>query len=170
MDDVFQWILDHCDRTYRRGNWAGRGVLPALEGVDGTAAHWRPHPEQHTIAEIVLHIAYWKDAAGARLAGRPWTYDEQQDWRQVAATESGWAQAHRELDAAHERLMADLRALGADRLLAPLPKVEGEARTLRAIDLAMDIATHDHYHAAQIFVLKRLRTGAVAPSQAVGDQ
>ena len=37
---------------------------------------------------------------------------------------------------------------------------------LRAIDLVMDIATHDHYHSAQIFVLKRLLTGAVAPSQA----
>src|SRR5438034_11281676 len=32
--------------------------------------------------------------------------------------------------------------------------------------LAVDIATHDHYNAAQIIVLKRLRTRAVAPSQA----
>lgn len=162
MDDVLQWILDHCDQTYRRGNWAGRGVLPAIEGVDGPGAHWRPHPEQHTIAELALHMAYWKDAAGARLAGRPWTYDERQDWRTAPATDSGWTHAQQELEAAHKRLMADLGGLKENRLLAPLPTLQGQTRTVRAIDLAVDIATHDHYHAAQIFVLKRLRAGAAA--------
>ncbi len=163
MTNILHWIAERCDRTYTRGNWAGSGVLPSIEGVSVEAVHWRPHPEQHTIAEIVLHMAYWKDAAGARIAGRSWTYDEYQDWRPVPATEQGWGQAKAELQAAHERLMADLRALRDDRLLAPVTRVEWEKPTLRVIDLAVDIATHDHYHAAQIFVLKRLsatRTGA----------
>ena len=64
------------------------------------------------------------------------------------------------------RLMEDLHSLGADRLLAPLRKTEWETRPLRTIDLAVDIATHDHYHAAQIFVLKRLYTGTTTLSQA----
>ncbi|TMJ00651.1 MAG: DinB family protein [Bacillati bacterium ANGP1] len=166
MDDVVQWILEHVDQTYRKGNWAGRGVLPAIEGVDAGAAHWRPHPEQHTIAEITLHMGYWKDAAGTRVAGRPWTYDEQQDWRGVPATDQGWSQARTELERAHQRLMQDLHSLGTDRLLAPLRKTEWETRSLRTIDLAVDIATHDHYHAAQIFVLKRLYAGAATLSQA----
>jgi len=51
-------------------------------------------------------------------------------------------------------------------LLAPLAKAQWETRTLRVIDLVVDIATHDHYHAAQIFVLKRLSAGAAAPSRA----
>ncbi len=172
MIDVFHWVLDHCDQTYRKGNWAGRGVLPAIDGVHAGAAHWRPHPEQHTIAEIGLHMAYWKDAAGARMAGRPWTYDGQQDWRAVPATEPGWTRVRTELEAAHERLMAVLHGLEAGRLMTPLLKSglvfqdQWEARPLRVIDLAVDIATHDHYHAAQVFVLKRLYTGAAAPSQA----
>src|SRR3989442_9191807 len=115
MDDVFQWILEHVDQTYRKGNWAGRGVLPAIEGVDAGAAHWRPRPEQHTIAEIVLHMGYWKDAAGIRMAGRPWTYDEQQDWRAVPATDPGWSQARTELERAHQRVMEDMHRLGSDR-------------------------------------------------------
>lgn len=99
------------------------------------------------------------------MAGRPWAYDEQQDWPTVPATEQGWTLARAELQAAHERLMADLHALSEKQLLAPLSKVQWETRTLRVIDLAVDIATHDHYHAAQIFVLKRLYGGAAAASQ-----
>jgi len=156
--EILQWIVDRCDRTYRRGNWAGSGVLPALEGVTVETAHWRPHPEQHTIAEIVLHMAYWKDAAAARLAGRPWTDDEQEDWRPVPRTAAGWDQARAELQAAHERLMADLRTLGGEQLLTAVSRGDGGEPT-RAIDLAVDVATHDHYHAAQIFVLRRLHAG-----------
>jgi uncharacterized damage-inducible protein DinB len=163
--DLHDWLIEHVDRTYQKGNWAGTGVRPALEGVNATIAAWRPHPEQHTIAELALHMAYWKDAAGARVAGRSWTYDEHQDWRTVPGTEQGWAHAQSELQAAHARLMTDLRALPADRLMVPVSPTPGQTRVLQAIDLVVDIATHDHYHAAQIFVLKRLH-GARARSGA----
>ncbi len=166
MTEILQWIIAHADRTYRKGNWAGKGVLPGVEGISVEAAHWRPHPDQHTIAEIVLHMAYWKDAAATQLAGRPWTYDDASDWRAVPTTAQGWAAARAELQAAHERLMTDLRAVPADRLLEPVARVGADGDTDRAIDLAVDIATHDHYHAAQIFVLKRLSTGAAAPPHA----
>ncbi|HEX9532256.1 MAG TPA: DinB family protein [bacterium] len=157
--DAYDWLIEHVDRTYQKGNWAGTGVRPALEGVSAELAAWRPHPEQHTIAEIALHMAYWKDAVGARLAERPWTYDEEQNWRTVPATQ-GWTRVASELQAAHERLMSDLRALSGTRLMAPVgPTPGGPTRELRAIDLVVDIATHDHYHAAQIFVLKRLHGG-----------
>ncbi len=135
-------------------------MRPALEGVSAELAAWRPHPEQHTIAEITLHIAYWKDAVGARLADRPWTYDEKQNWRTVPATAHGWSHSLAELQASHERLMRDLRALSSTRLMAAVGTTPGgPTRELRAIDLVVDIATHDHYHAAQIFVLKRLYGG-----------
>ncbi len=158
--DAYEWLIEHVDRTYQKGNWAGTGVRPALEGVSAELAAWRPHPEQHTIAEITLHIAYWKDAVGSRLAERPWAYNEEQNWRQVPATAQGWTRALSELQAAHERLMRDLRVLSSTQLMAAVATTPGgPTRELRAIDLVVDIATHDHYHAAQIFVLKRLRGG-----------
>lgn len=158
--DVHDWLIEHVDRTYQKGNWAGTGVRPALEGVSAELAGWRPHPEQHTIAEITLHMAYWKDAVGSRLAERPWTYDEEQNWRPVPATAQGWTRVLAELQTAHERLMRDLRALSSTQLMAAVgPTPGGPTRELRAIDLVVDIATHDHYHAAQIFVLKRLHGG-----------
>src|SRR2546426_12255181 len=103
MDDVFQWILEHVDQTYRKGNWAGRGVLPAIEGVDAGAAHWRPHPERHTIAGIALHMGHWKDAAGTRMAGRPWADDEQQDGRGVPAAGQGGSQARPAVEQPNQR-------------------------------------------------------------------
>jgi len=119
-------------------------------------ASWRANPEQHTIAEIVRHMAYWKDAVTARLGGRPWTYSEEMDWRPVAAAAQGWEEARTELAEAHGRLLEALSTLRAERL----SEVAGTAWWLeggpaRIIDFALGIAHHDQYHAAQIYVLRR---------------
>lgn len=155
--DITGWIVEHCDQTYKMGNWAGKGVLPAIEGVATEEAAWRPNPEQHTIGELVLHMAYWKDAVTTRLGGQPWKYDEQMDWRPVPATAEGWEEARAELGRAHDRLLAVLRSLNANRLPEPVGKAwwleDGQAR---AIDFAVGVAHHDMYHAAQIFILRRL--------------
>ncbi len=146
---IRDWMVARVRGTYSRGNWAGKGVLPSLAGVSADVAHHR-HPEQHTIAEIVLHMAYWKDAVTARLTGTPWTFDDRVNWRPAGPGEHGWTAARQELSAAHKRLTAALRRLTPDRLLE---RIRG---SLRMIDIVIDIATHDTYHAAQIFVLRRL--------------
>ncbi len=151
---ILPWIRAHCDQTFRKRNWAGRGVLPALRGVSKAQALWRPYPKQHTIAEIVLHMAYWKDAVTAHLRRQLWSYDEKQNWRPVPPTERGWVNARAELHGAHQRLMRSLRTLPQSRLWQPIRPRHPD----RLIDLAIDIATHDSYHAAQIFVLRRLST------------
>jgi len=152
-DDVLAWIVRRSDGTYRRGNWSGPGVGKALKDVDPDEAHWRPQHDQHNIAELALHMAYWKDAATAILAGQRWKYDDAQNWRTVPETAEGWVQARAELDRAHARLMKVLRALSSDRLMQRV------RRSIRGIDFAVDIATHDTYHSAQIFVLRRLYGG-----------
>ncbi len=50
--DILRWARARVDQTFRKRNWAGRGVLPALRGVTSAQAHWRPSPAQHSIAEI----------------------------------------------------------------------------------------------------------------------
>jgi len=165
-DAIVAWLIRRVDRTYRQGNWAGRGVLAAIADVPAEMAHWRPHPAQHTIAEMVLHMGYWKDAVTARLRGRPWRFDEQQNWPTLFPTAEAWEEAKAELAAAHRRLRTALRGVRAERLLER-PSDDGGRRPTLA-DLVVDIATHDSYHAAQIFVLKRLyldrrRTGPDRP-------
>lgn len=151
------WIVEHCDQTYRKGNWAGKGVLPALEGVSTEEASWRPNSEQHTIAELALHMAYWKDAVTARISGRPWQYSEEMDWRPVPATAQGWEDAKEDLERAHHRLLDALRNVSGERLFDVLGKAWWlEGGQARVIDFALGAPHHDMYHAAQIFVLRRL--------------
>ena len=71
--------------------------------------------------------------------------------------EAAWAQVRARLERAHEDFAAALAGLSAGQLLEPLDKswLSPELVT-RRIDYAIDIATHDIYHAGQIFVLKRL--------------
>lgn len=97
-------------------------------------------------------MAYWKDAVTARLQRQPWRYDRRLNWRSVPPTARGWAHARAELLAAHDRLMRSLRTFPQSRLLTPIRPHHPD----RFLDLAVDITTHDSYHAAQIFVLKRL--------------
>jgi hypothetical protein len=149
---ILPWIRLHNGQTFHKRNWAGRGVIPALRGVSTAQAHWRPHPKQHTIAEITLHMAYWKDAVTAHLRRQPWKYDETLNWRSVPPTKRGWVNAQAELRGAHRRLMGSLRTISPARLWQPIRPQHPD----RLIDLAVGIATHDSYHAAQIFVLRRL--------------
>lgn len=154
--ELIDWIVEHCDHTYRKGNWAGPGVLPSIEGVTVEEASWRPNPEQHTISEMVLHMAYWKDAVTARASKQPWEFNEEMDWRPVPPTAQGWEEAKGEIQSSHGKVLEALRSLSEERLFEVVGKAwwmaSGQARL---IDWAIGITHHDQYHAAQIFVLRR---------------
>ncbi|HXF81807.1 MAG TPA: DinB family protein [bacterium] len=118
---------------------------------------WRPTAEQKTIGEIARHMAYWKEAVRARLSGQPWTYSDEANWRAVPPTAAGWDEARAELERSHQELLAVLRTLTVERLGEPLGKAWWqEDRPARVVDWAVGVAHHDSYHAAQIFVLRRL--------------
>jgi uncharacterized damage-inducible protein DinB len=102
-------------------------------------------------------MAYWKDAVSARTSGEPWEYGEEANWRPVPATARGLEEARAELQQSHEHLLRVLRSLAAERLHEVVGKgwwlEDGRARV---IDWAVGAAHHDMYHAAQVFVLRRL--------------
>lgn len=155
--EIVEWIGKRYELTNRLGNWAAHGVQPALEGVTVEMANWRPAPDQHTIAEMIAHLAYHRELAVLRLRGEPKEYRPEDDWQAGPATAGGLAQVRERLDRAHRDVTAALAELKSETLLEPLmgswlsPKL-----VTRRIDLAVDIATHDLYHAGQIFVLRRL--------------
>lgn len=155
--DIVTWIGKRFELTDRLGNWAAHGVAPALDGVTVAMAYWRPAPEQHSIAEMMAHMAYHRELVTLRLRGEPKDYRPEEDWQAGQPTEEGLAQVRTRLDRANGDVAGALAGLKEDQLLEPLmgswlsPKV-----VTRRIDLAVDIATHDLYHAGQIFVLRRL--------------
>ncbi len=68
------WIRRRCNRTYRSHNWAGKGSLLSVQGVTTEVAHWRSDPKQHSIAEIILHMAFWKELVPTVLGGGMYRY------------------------------------------------------------------------------------------------
>lgn len=154
--DISAWIAERYDLTHRLGNWAARGLAPALAGVTLEMAYWRPAPDQHTIAEIVAHLAYHAELVLSRLRGGAWEYRRDDDWQAGSSTEHAWVRVRARLEKAHEDLAAALAALDTGQLLEPLDKswLSPDLVT-RRVDYAVDIATHDLYHAGQIFVLRR---------------
>lgn len=159
--ELCAWLIANVDHTYRTGNWAGIGVLKTIEGISPEVAGWRPHPDQPSIAEIILHMAYWKDCITAKLLNEPWTYDEAVDFRTLPATEEGWTEAKAELEFAHLRLMEALRTLDPRTLLDAIGKKWwSESEPLQSIDHITGIAHHDMYHVGQIVTIQRMAPGA----------
>jgi uncharacterized damage-inducible protein DinB len=155
--DITGWIVERYELTNKLGNWAAHGVAPALEGVTVEMANWRPAPDQHTIAEMIAHLAYHRELVVLRLRGEPKEYRPEDDWQAGPATEDGLAQVRARLDRAHQDVRAALAEVKPEELLKPvMASWLSPKRVTRTIDLAVDIATHDLYHAGQIFVLKRL--------------
>lgn len=148
-DKELSWLAERLERTYREGNWAGRGLAAALEGVTAAEAHWRPVTGQRTIAELVAHTAYWCRWVAHHL--RPEEFpDPGQDWPEVPPTAETWERVRREAEQAHRDCASAVRRADPAVLDAPAPEDSGTWR-----EVLVDLATHTSYHAAQVFVLRR---------------
>ena len=87
--DLTGWIVERFELTNKLGNWAAHGVAPALEGVTVDMANWRPAPDQHTIAEMIAHLAYHRELVALRLRGEPKDYRVEDDWQAGPPTDDG---------------------------------------------------------------------------------
>jgi hypothetical protein len=130
-----------------------------IRRVHAAEAQWRPHPGRRTIADIVVHAAYWKYAVRRRLRGdqRGSFALKGSNWFALPAllTEQLWKQYVGLLDAEHQALREAVAELPPARLHKLLP---GGKYTVAAT--IYGAASHDVYHAGQIQLLKRLQARA----------
>ncbi len=143
--------------AYNERSWHGPNLRGSLRGVDPEAASWRPDPERHNIWEIAVHAAYWKYAARRRLArekqgafplgGRNWF--ERPKERSLGA----WKSDMEILEDQHRNLIRVVGLLTDKDLAAEVGK------NLQVQQLIQGVAFHDVYHAGQIRLLRRLRSG-----------
>jgi hypothetical protein len=157
---VLGLLLENLDRAYDMTSWHGPNLRGAIRGVTAAQAAWRPAPGRHSVAEQVLHAAYWKHTARRRLLGDPrGSFPlKGSNWFRVPddLDDPRWREFIRLLDAEHRALREAVAGFDPARLDDVPP---GNKTTARA--LILGVAAHDLYHAGQIQLLNRLyRQGA----------
>jgi uncharacterized damage-inducible protein DinB len=148
-------LLRVIDQAFDKQSWHGPNLRGSLRGVSPAVAAWRPGSDRHSIAEHVVHAAYWKYVVRRRLLGekRGSFPLEGSNWiaRPDALSAAGWRADSALLEEVHQSLRAAIAALS--------PGVVEQTRagsTVSNLQLIMGIAAHDVYHAGQIQLLKRL--------------
>ncbi len=146
------------DEAFDRKSWHGTNLRGSVRGLTADQAAWRPAPGRHNIWENVVHAAYWKYTVRRRLLGEKrgsftltgsnWFSRPEGD-----VSEAAWRSDVALLVSEHKALRGAVEAWGAGRDAGVLSRDE-------ATHLVIGIAFHDIYHAGQIQLLKRLRSGA----------
>ncbi len=144
-------ILDQCRRAFEGNAWHGPALLELLSDVKSEDAAAHPIAAVHSIWEIVLHIAAWKNACKRRLEGDRAQLTDTEDWPIVKQTTSGkWQDAKDNLLKNHQQLLEAISRLDERRLDTPV--IEGMSSVYITLQ---GVVQHDLYHAGQIAILKR---------------
>lgn len=158
-------LLRQLHRAYDVQSWHGTNLNSSLHNLAPELAIWRPQPERHNIAELVVHAAYWKYRVYRRIsAAEPRSFDLPGSnffTRELPYTDDEWVADRNLLRQWHERLVRAVELFDPDQL----PQQVGKS-IHTYYDLILGAAAHDLYHAGQIQLLKRLhkaRPPAAAP-------
>lgn len=157
-------LLAQLARAFDRRSWHGTNLLGSIRRLDPESAAWRPAPGRHNAWEVVVHAAYWKYRVVRLVAAEPpaaFTIAGS-DWfpRPEEATARALKADIELLRDWHRRLVAAVEALDPARL------DEKATSEWTFFDLVAGAAAHDLYHAGQIQLLRRLRSGAGADGAA----
>jgi hypothetical protein len=149
-------LLQLIDESYEKKTWHGPNLKGSIRGISSEQAAWRPRPDRHSIADIVVHAAYWKYAVRRRLRGdkRGSFALSGSNWFALPSplSDSTWREYQRLLDGEHRAMRETIASFPADQLHR-FPS-RGKVSFISQI---YGIALHDVYHAGQIQLLKRLQ-------------
>jgi len=151
-------IVDQLEREHAGDPWHGSPLSVILEGITWEQAAARPVAAAHSIWELVLHMAAWKNEVRHRLSGEPAREPEEGDWPAVGAVSPDtWTAALERLELAHRLLVSAVKDFPEQNLYIPIndarEQVPGAGTTY--YELLHGIVQHDVYHAGQIAVLKK---------------
>jgi uncharacterized damage-inducible protein DinB len=151
-------IADQLRRAFEGEAWHGPSLLKILEGIEATQAAAHPIPAAHSIWELVLHIAAWKDAGKRRLEGDRAQLTDAEDWPKVTdTTEEAWQDTMEKLIECQRKLLDAISRLDESRLDEPIIKDPSIPFSTVYVTL-QGVVQHDLYHAGQIAILKKALT------------
>lgn len=143
-------LLDELKRIHEADAWHGRSLKEILSGLTAEQVASKPVAGNHTIWELVRHIAEWEDVFCERLQGYAMDAPVEGDWPPVRATDSdAWKTTLARLDETHNRVIKITSALTD---LDLQKKVPGKEYTIGF--MLHGLVRHNVYHAGQIGLLK----------------
>jgi hypothetical protein len=149
-------LLRILDEGFERKAWHGPNLRGSVRGLDAATAGWRPRPDRHSIADNVVHAAYWKYAVRRRLRGekRGSFPLKGSNWFDLTAplSEPAWREYVYLLEAEHRALRAAVVEMPHKELYQ-----KRAGSKVAKVTLIYGVAAHDVYHAGQIQLLKRLQ-------------
>ena len=147
-------ITDLMQRTFYGPAWHGPAVMELLNDLPANEAAQRPLGQIHSIWELVLHLATWKEVARWRIAKNERVPTEEENFPAVTdSSEAAWKAAKDKLTSAHEDLRRAIAALPEEGLNEEIP-AGGELTHFVRLH---GVIQHDLYHAGQIALLKKLQ-------------
>lgn len=127
-------------------------VLEALDGLTAVQAAWKPAPDRHSVWQIVDHLTKSKEWERRVILGeRP----PAAAWADPSGNDDEWQAAIGQLQAAHTELLEAIDQLSEDQLRKRPPTKTGWP----VVNLILNKAAHDAYHAGQIQHLRALHNG-----------
>jgi uncharacterized damage-inducible protein DinB len=153
MAEVKRLVKEMQD-AFHGPSWHGPAVLEALKDVDAKMASARPIKNGHTIWELVLHMACWKDVGRWRLEGNDHIPTDEENFPSVSnRSDAAWERAQQTLITAHEKLVKAVEGATANKLEECFP--EGP---LSHFTRLYGVIHHDLYHTGQIALLKKMHS------------
>jgi hypothetical protein len=148
-------LLHFIDEAYGKRSWHGTNLRGSIRGLSAEQAGWRPGPGKHSIADIVVHAAYWKYSVRRRLRNDPrGSFPlKGSNWFALPRplSTSAWRECVALLDREHRALRAAVAELPPGQMdQTPVGRKIPNRMPIRGI------ALHDVYHAGQIQLIKGL--------------
>lgn len=157
-NQTVQYIIRMLKEAYEGEPWHGRSIKSLLSEVTPENGLKKPNANSHSIAELVYHMATWRDFTITRLRaedGKNSQYYEKNDWRELDLTNvDTWHKGLQLLDESQHRLVNLLEEF-QDSILPE--RVEEREYNFKV--LLFGIVQHDVYHAGQIAYVNKLLVG-----------
>jgi uncharacterized damage-inducible protein DinB len=135
--------------------WYGPGLATVLDEVPASRIHEHPVQGGHSIAELLAHMAHWKDVVRRRLEGDAVPDANDTDWPVLEPDTATFRALRQRLEASHVGLTHCLAALTDAQLDG---RVAGNDLSREGI--VQGVLQHDIYHTGQLALLvKALRGG-----------
>ncbi|MEQ1586732.1 MAG: DinB family protein [Cyclobacteriaceae bacterium] len=151
-----QELVGQFTKVYSESPWYGDSILGIINRVTDDAAFWQPNKNAHSIAQIVWHMIYWRQALIKRLEG-------DSVYKPSMKSEDNWSNDGK-LKTTSWKNIKELLTESQEKLTTLLDKQDDslldKAYTEKATyeELITGIFQHDLYHLGQIAYLKSIHS------------